>query len=252
MAQQGWYPDPAGGNGMRWFDGAQWTQHVQPAQMAPQMPVQQGVTAPQSQPAQAMQAVQPLRGTHQRKQYYADAEGFSFGTDGIRWSEAEWVCYFVQRDYVRLYGAGAPILPKNRIQGRGSKWLFSIGRNPYPSAPQVTLQESSMRTEVERMPIWDALVRLSQQYLEPRLVANYVNAVRAGQRVLLAKELYIDPVGFQASKISVPWNELGEIRHQKGAMFIYRRGVQQAQLKYPMATNNAVLVPAVFNALRQN
>lgn len=25
---QGWYPDPAGTNGYRWYDGAQWTEHV--------------------------------------------------------------------------------------------------------------------------------------------------------------------------------------------------------------------------------
>lgn len=27
----GWYPDPAGGDGSRWWDGAQWTEHLQPA-----------------------------------------------------------------------------------------------------------------------------------------------------------------------------------------------------------------------------
>lgn len=25
---QGWYPDPAGGAGLRWYDGAQWTEHL--------------------------------------------------------------------------------------------------------------------------------------------------------------------------------------------------------------------------------
>lgn len=29
-APQGWYPDPAGGAGLRWYDGARWTEHVAP------------------------------------------------------------------------------------------------------------------------------------------------------------------------------------------------------------------------------
>ncbi len=28
----GWYPDPSGGGGQRWWDGTQWTEHVHPAQ----------------------------------------------------------------------------------------------------------------------------------------------------------------------------------------------------------------------------
>ncbi|MCU1605468.1 MAG: putative Scramblase [Modestobacter sp.] len=35
----GWYPDPAGGSGTRWWDGTSWTEHVQqPAPPAPAMP----------------------------------------------------------------------------------------------------------------------------------------------------------------------------------------------------------------------
>jgi len=30
-APAGWFPDPAGGNGRRYWNGAAWTQHVQPA-----------------------------------------------------------------------------------------------------------------------------------------------------------------------------------------------------------------------------
>jgi hypothetical protein len=251
MAQQGWHPDPAGGNGLRWFDGVNWTRHVQAAPPQP-VPVPALPSAPPQQQNQYQQPLpQPVRATVRRKQVYADAEGFAYGSDGMRWSEADWVCYFVERKYVHVYGAGAPILPQNRVRGRGSRWVFSIGRDPYPDAPQVTVQENLMRTEAPESPVWGALTRLARQHLEPRLVARYVDGVRAGRRLLLAKELWIDPVGFQSTAISVPWNELGEIRHKNGAMFIHRRGVEQAQLKYPMAINNAPLVPAVFAALRR-
>jgi hypothetical protein len=40
----GWYPDPAGGSGKRWWDGSRWTEHVrQPEQQAP-APVVGGYT----------------------------------------------------------------------------------------------------------------------------------------------------------------------------------------------------------------
>jgi len=281
MAQPGWYPDPAGGNGMRWFDGVNWTQHVQPvpAPMPVQrpvyqpMPVQQPMPVYQSMPVQQQQpqqqfqqqpqqqtqqqyqqfqqsSIQQVHATIRRKQVYADAEGFAHGTDGMRWNEADWVCFFVVRKYVRVYGAGAPINPNKRLQGQGSRWLFSIGRHPYPDAPQITVQEN-LRTEAEQAPVWDGLVRLAKQHLVPRLVARYVDGVRAGQKMLLAKELWVDLNGFQSTAISMTWDQVGDIKTQNGAMLIYRKGVQQAQLKYPMSINNAPLVPPVFNAFRR-
>jgi uncharacterized protein YxjI len=36
----GWYPDPAGAAGTRWWDGQNWTQHVQQPQPVPQQHVQ--------------------------------------------------------------------------------------------------------------------------------------------------------------------------------------------------------------------
>ncbi|MGY2002021.1 phospholipid scramblase-related protein [Blastococcus sp. SYSU DS1024] len=37
----GWYPDPAGGQGSRWWDGQGWTEHVQQAAPPPPPPPQQ-------------------------------------------------------------------------------------------------------------------------------------------------------------------------------------------------------------------
>jgi len=34
----GWYPDPAGGDGKRWWDGAAWTHNVQEPEVAPAAP----------------------------------------------------------------------------------------------------------------------------------------------------------------------------------------------------------------------
>jgi len=54
----GWYPDPAGGAGARWWDGQGWTEHVQqpaPAQQpaaAPQQPAPPQTAPPQTAPQQ--------------------------------------------------------------------------------------------------------------------------------------------------------------------------------------------------------
>ena len=46
----GWYPDPAGSGGLRWWDGAGWGEHVQPApQPAGAAPAQQWGAQPQQQ-----------------------------------------------------------------------------------------------------------------------------------------------------------------------------------------------------------
>jgi len=46
----GWYPDPAGGGGQRWWDGTQWSEHVQPP-AAPAAPAE---------PAAAVAPVEPV------------------------------------------------------------------------------------------------------------------------------------------------------------------------------------------------
>jgi uncharacterized protein YxjI len=56
----GWYPDPAGAAGSRWWDGQGWTEHVQQAQQAPQPPVQT-----QTQPRSAL-LEQPLLVVNQK------------------------------------------------------------------------------------------------------------------------------------------------------------------------------------------
>ncbi|WP_056011227.1 DUF2510 domain-containing protein [Agromyces sp. Root1464] len=55
-APAGWYPDPSDATAQRWWNGAQWTEHVAPA--APVAPVEQAAPAPSVPPVVAP-AVEP-------------------------------------------------------------------------------------------------------------------------------------------------------------------------------------------------
>ena len=60
MAEAGWYPDPAGGEGIRYFDGTRWTEHAHqptPPPVAPPAPAMPSPPAsPPPQPARGQQA----------------------------------------------------------------------------------------------------------------------------------------------------------------------------------------------------
>jgi hypothetical protein len=51
----GWYPDPAGSGGQRWWNGMAWSDHVQPA-VAASVPTHSPVAAQQPQPQAEAQA----------------------------------------------------------------------------------------------------------------------------------------------------------------------------------------------------
>jgi Protein of unknown function (DUF2510) len=46
----GWYPDPAGGDGKRWWDGARWTENVQQPEAPPPAPTFVNYVAPEFRP----------------------------------------------------------------------------------------------------------------------------------------------------------------------------------------------------------
>ncbi|WP_350347920.1 DUF2510 domain-containing protein [Agromyces sp. G08B096] len=56
----GWYPDPAGSGGQRWWDGTGWTSHVAPPVVAPASAAA-APAAPVAPPAPAAPAAQPYR-----------------------------------------------------------------------------------------------------------------------------------------------------------------------------------------------
>ncbi|MFC5180848.1 DUF2510 domain-containing protein [Actinomadura harenae] len=57
MSRPGWYSDPYGGGGLRWWDGAVWTEHAKPA---PPPPPPDAVPVPGAPPTPAPMASAPV------------------------------------------------------------------------------------------------------------------------------------------------------------------------------------------------
>ncbi|MFI0349417.1 DUF2510 domain-containing protein [Actinomadura sp. 9N407] len=244
MSAVGWYPDPYGGGGQRWWDGANWTHNVHPAQPQPQ-PAQ---PQPQPQAAQPQQSA-PAQGApvfHAKvhgRDTYGDPRMVSFDGESIELAQCEWVRYHVRESRMRgPFGIGS--------SGYSADWYFEVGRYPVMKAPLVAMvfNTGSAKKEHEA---WTFMVDLSRRYLEPRLLSELVARVRNGETVNVGDGVDVDQHGFRGGKVSLAWHEVGATKSAGGRVWIFKPGVEKAVLFVPLQNSNAVLIPRLFSALKQ-
>lgn len=231
MTQPGWYPDPQGSGGVRWWDGQSWTQQLQ-APAAPMAP------APAAPPAGAALG-QVLDTMVRRKPLHADPEYISYKGQALPLAHIEWIAYWVVRSYQK-----DRVLPIKA--GLGSQWTFQVGRYPFTKAPMVDVLVPKA-TKADSDVTWTFLVALAQQHIEPRLVAEIAARVRAGQTVTVGHTVQVHPGGIVGTR-PLAWAEIGGAHHANGTTWITDRA-NQPVLGIPMQNPNAVLFPALIATL---
>ncbi|MGH3240065.1 MAG: DUF2510 domain-containing protein [Spirillospora sp.] len=281
MSQPGWYPDPYGTGSLRWWDGENWTERLNPEPSRPprlRLPAQeqrprddyeetqygtQHYAAPHvQQPTwEARPAVQPLdlsvRGLH----LYADDRFVAYGNASLQWPHVEWVAYWAAE---RPAGYGQPA---------GTQWIFQAGRYPFRGGPrvEVVIEQDTLPAgtgpagtgpagtgpagsggDVEGGPeqVWGRLIQLCQEHAEQRLVAELARRVRSGESVDVAQGLTVHPGGVRGNRVSLSWAAISGATVDGGRVWIQQASSAAPVLYIPQQNPNAVLIPALLTELK--
>lgn len=251
MTQPGWYPDPRGGDGQRWWDGQQWTQHRQPAPAPPPPPTPQqgglddlfGAEPPPRWPSetygsQVVEApvhyVAPapayvpgpvldvlLDGGHLR----ADGEAISCAGRSLPMAHVEWMAYW---------------------QAEDGRWFFVVGRYPVETGPYVEVIVDRRHNE----DVWRQLLDLSAHYLEPRLAGEIASFVAEEGEPVEFGEFSVRPGGVSDGRASLSWRSVVGAEISDGRVWIKQTGGTKI-LYVPQHVPNAVLLPTLVTAIKQ-
>ncbi|WP_433229969.1 DUF2510 domain-containing protein [Actinomadura formosensis] len=255
MSQPGWYPDPYGTGSLRWWDGRNWTERLnpepdRPPRPRPPRPKRSAAGAEPASPHAAPHVQQPawehapsvspldvrVRGLH----LYADDRGVAYGSASLTWARVEWVAYWAAE---RPAGSG-------RVPG--TQWIFQAGRFPFRGGPRVEVvieADALPARDAEPERIWGRLIQLCQEHAERRLVAELVRRVRAGESIDVAQGLTVHPGGVRGSRVSLSWSSLSGATVDRGRVWIQQTGSNSPSLYVPQQNPNAVLIPALLAQL---
>ncbi|MGI5229266.1 DUF2510 domain-containing protein [Actinoallomurus sp. CA-142502] len=231
MTQPGWYADPSGGDGHRWWDGTRWTEHVNPP---PQRYGTDRPAGPGDGPV--------LHKTRYGVELYADANSITWDGTTIELAKAEFVGYTVVQN--RMRG------PLNIGSVHTSTdYHFEIGFFPVNQAPAIAFEETGLRAKTSPSD-WQFLVDLSRTYVEPRLLQQYLAAIEAGQTVEVGK-VRINRDGFVGGGVSHAWHGIAGVTFEKGDYFVHERGAAKPILRIPQQNQNVMLLPQIFDTLKR-
>ncbi|WP_176611714.1 DUF2510 domain-containing protein [Actinomadura sp. WMMB 499] len=251
MSQPGWYPDPYGTGSLRWWDGRNWSDRLNPEpavparaplpQRRPSGPAHAAAHAERSwQAAPAEQALDIAVHGHRLR---ADDHGVAYGNESLIWQYVEWVAYWTAG------GADGSRRP--------AQWIFQVGRHPFHGGPrvEVVLDEASVPRHAPGAAggaeeVWGRLIRLCQVRAEPRIVAQLAEHVRAGEAIDVAAGLTVHPGGVRGARVSLSWAAVSGAVVDGGRVWIRQATGRGAVLYVPQQNPNAVLLPALLDRLK--
>jgi hypothetical protein len=174
---------------------------------------------------------------------YADTHIIAYDRSSIPLNEVEWVGYHAIRRHTRgMFGIGKDFFDDT--------FRFRVGRYGLHMQPLavVSVELMTMR-ENDEPAAWTFLANLSRYYVEPRLVAELAGRVLRGETVNIGG-LSVNQGGVHGRGFSLPGQLISGAQIYGGTVWIYRTGVTAPVLNLPQSNPNAVLIPALFEALR--
>jgi hypothetical protein len=196
----------------------------------------QGRTSPAAAPSRPVPFLDTAIG---RKRLYADPQVITFGKRSIALDEVEWVGYSATHTATKRF-----LWPTTHE----SAHAFQVDKYPYYGGlgrDGVLVNFHAFGRRSEPPEEWLSLVNLSRQFLEPRLLAELVAAVRRGGTATVGAGVKVDRggIGCARPRVSLPWREVAGTQLRGGMVCVYRTGRAEPVLTVPLGYPNAVLIP---------
>lgn len=276
MSQPGWYSDPYGGGGLRWWDGAVWTQHARaappppsgppvpgappahagppPAHAAPPpahaatpprnpqppaAPVPAAPAAPASGPAAA---AGPVFNMEYHRKFHVWADQHTLGVNGrtIPIADIRWVAHWVTRK--TEFKVDDPTLGNFRYD-------FKAGVDPSRSRGDVRAEFWRRARDKEDPEAWTVLMRFLRERVEPGIVARMDARIRRGQPIDFSRRTHVHPGGVDIGRDSFPWAEVQSAKDHAGRVWLYVRGHEKPVNMGLNSVPNGVLITPLVNLI---
>ncbi|MCP2338729.1 DUF2510 domain-containing protein [Actinomadura rupiterrae] len=225
MSQPGWYADPYGGGGLRWWDGTVWTDHAQPAPNAPQAP-----GGPQF--------------NLEYRKFHVWADQHTLGVNGrtIPIANIRWVSHWVVRKVQGSSGLNDPT--------RGNfQYNFKAGVDPSRSRGDVHADFYRRYKEKEDPEAWTALMRLLRERVEPDILARMDARIRRGQPIDFSRRAHVHPGGVVVGRDSFPWTAIQSAKDHGGRVWLFVHGREKPLPVAVHETPNAILLAPLINQI---